>query len=197
MPRPPPPIAALTMTGIAELLGQGAGLLVGADGRVAAGQDGDAGLLGDAAGRHLVAELFEDLDARADEDDAGVADGAGELRVFGEEAVAGMDRVDLVFAGQGDDAGDVEVGADRFAGLADAVGLVGLEAVQGEAVLVGVEGDGANAQLVGRAEDADGDLAAVGDQQLLDRRGGCGGRVLRHGGSFLSGAGDSLLSGLS
>src|SRR5262249_35063838 len=38
----------------------------------------------------------------------------------------------------------------------------------------------------GGAEDADGDLAAVGDQQLLDRRGGRGGRVLRHGGAFLS-----------
>ena len=71
--------------------------------------------------------------------------------------------------GQGDDAVDVEVGADRLARLADAVGLVGLEAVQGEAVLVGVDGDGADAQLVGRAEDADGDLAAVGDQELANR----------------------------
>ena len=82
-----------------------------------------------------------------------------------------MDGVDLVLPGQGDDAGDVEVGADRLAGLADAVGLVGLEAVQGEAVFVRVDGDGADAQLVGGAEDADGDFAAIGDQQLADRRG--------------------------
>ena len=80
-----------------------------------------------------------------------------------------MDGVDLVLAGQGDDAGDVEVGADRLAGLADAVGLVGLEAVQGEAVFVRVDGDGADAQFVGGAKDADGDFAAVGDQQLADR----------------------------
>ncbi len=86
-------------------------------------------------------------------------------------------------------AGNVEVGTDGLAGSADAVGLVGLETVQGEAVLMGVEGDGANPQLVGRAEDADGDLAAVGDQQLPDRGGG--GRFLRHGGSFLTGAGES------
>src|SRR5207248_2376397 len=63
--------------GVAESAGHGAGLVVGADG-AAAGQDGDAGLLGDAAGGDLVAELFEDLGARPDEDQAGVADGAGE-----------------------------------------------------------------------------------------------------------------------
>ena len=90
------------------------------------------------------------------------------LRVLREEAVAGMDGVDLVLLGERDDAGDVEVRPDRLARLADLVGLVGLEAVQGEAVFVRVDGDGADAQLVGRAEDADGDLAAVGDEQLLD-----------------------------
>ena len=63
---------------------------------------------------------------------------------------------------------DVEVRPDRLARLADAIGLVGLEAVQGVAVFVRIDGDGANAQLVGRTEHADGDFAAVGDQQLAD-----------------------------
>ena len=80
-----------------------------------------------------------------------------------------MDRVDLVLLGDVDDAVDVEVGADRLARLADLVGLVGLEAVQGEAVFVRVDRDRADAQLVGRAEHADGDLAAIGDQQLANR----------------------------
>ena len=88
-----------------------------------------------------------------------------------------MDGVDVDALGEGDDAGDVEVGPDRLAGLADAVGLVGLEAVQGEAVLVRVDGDGADAEFVGRAEDADGDLAAVGDEQLLEW---AGGTAVRH-----------------
>ncbi len=113
--------------------------------------------------------------------DAGLVAGAGEVGVLGQKAVAGMDGVDLVLLGQGDDAGDVEVGADRLAGLADAVGFVGLEAVQGEAVFVRIDGHGADAQLVGGAKDADGDLAAVGDQQLADRA-GCGLCFLRHGG---------------
>src|SRR5205807_1684455 len=99
----------------------------------------------------------------------------------GEEAVAGVDGVDVVLLGEGDDAGDVEVGADGFAGLADAVRFVGLEAVQGEAVLVGVEGDGADAELVGGAENTDGDLAAVGDEELADAARRRNGSFLRHG----------------
>ena len=87
-----------------------------------------------------------------------------------------MNSVNVVLLGQGNDVVDVEVGPQRLAGVADLVGFVGLEAVQGEAVLVRVNRDGADAQLVGRAEDADGDLAAVGGHQFLDgaqrRRGG-------------------------
>ena len=82
-----------------------------------------------------------------------------------------MDRVDADCLREPHDAGDVEVRADRLARLADVVRLVGLEAVQGEAVFVRVDRDGADAELVGRAEDADGDLAAVGDEQLLKRAG--------------------------
>ena len=133
-------------------------------------------------GRQLVAELFEHLDARADEDDAGVlCRPAAKLRVLRQEAVAGMDRVDLVLAGQGDDAVDIEVGPQRFAGRADAVGFVRLEAVQGEAILMGVDGDRADAELMGGAKDANGDLAAIGDQQLANRlRRRNGGGALRH-----------------
>jgi hypothetical protein len=40
--------------------------------------------------------------------------------------------------------------------------------MEGEAVLLAVDGDGAEAQLVGGAEDADGDFAAVEGQKLLD-----------------------------
>ncbi len=134
---------------------------------VADGQDGDVGLLGDAAGGHLVAELSEDFGARTDEGDAGFLTGAGERGVLRQKAVAGVDGVDVVLLGQRDEGGDVEVGADRFTGPADEVRLVGLEAVQGEAVLVGVDGDGANAEFVGGAKDADGDLAAVGGEQLV------------------------------
>ena len=171
MPRPPPPIDALTITGIAELLGERLRFVdrLRPARRCRTGPARSA-FWAMSPGGDLVAELFEDLRSRADEDDARPRGRRGRSRVLGQEAVAGMDGVDLVLLGQRDDAGDVEIGADRLAGLADAVGLVGLEAVQGEAVFVRVDGDGADAQLVGRAEDADGDLAAVGDEQFLERR---------------------------
>ena len=65
-----------------------------------------------------------------------------------------------------DDAGDVEIRADRALALADQIRLVRLEAVDREPVLLRVDGHGAEAQFGGRAKDADGDFAAVGDEQF-------------------------------
>ena len=65
-----------------------------------------------------------------------------------------------------DDLGDVEVGAHRVAALADQVRLVGLDPVDRVAVLVGKTATVCATELVGGAEGADGDLTAVGDQDL-------------------------------
>ena len=63
----------------------------------------------------------------------------------------------------------VEVSPDRTAGLADHVGLVGLDAMERTAALLldREYGDGPDAQLRRRSEGPDGDLAPVGDQELL------------------------------
>ena len=53
---------------------------------------------------------------------------------------------------------------------ADLVGLVGLEAVQRELVLLGEDADRLDAQLVRGAKNPDGDLRAVRDQNLSDFR---------------------------
>ena len=53
-------------------------------------------------------------------------------------------------------------------GAAEGVGLVGDLDVQRVAVGVGVDGDRADARVAAGAGDADGDLAAVGDQHLAD-----------------------------
>src|SRR5206468_1597808 len=102
----------------------------------------------------------------------------------GEEPVSGMNGVNIMLLRERDDAGDVEVSADRLAGLADQIRLVGLEAVQREAVFMGVDRDRADAQLMSRAEDANGDFAAIGDQQLADRARGWL-HLFRHGRRFL------------
>jgi hypothetical protein len=79
-----------------------------------------------------------------------------------------VDGVNFVGFGDGDDAGDVEVGFDRAFAGADLVRFVGLEAVEGEAVFVGVDGHGAETEFVCGAEDAHGDFAAVGSEEFAD-----------------------------
>ena len=83
-----------------------------------------------------------------------------------------MDRIDAALLGEGDDAVDIEIRPERFAGNADAIGLVRFEAMQGEAVFVGVDRDRADAELVGGAEHADGDLAPIRGHQLANRPAG-------------------------
>src|SRR5206468_3384486 len=80
-------------------------------------------------------------------------------------AVARVNGIDARPARHADDVVHVAVGLDRRAPGADEIALVGGEAVERAAVLVGVDGDRPQLQLLGGADDADGDLAAVGDEQ--------------------------------
>ena len=134
-------------------------------------QHGHAGrdrvlLRGDLVARHL-----EHVLGRADEGDAGLGGGLRELGVLGEEPVARVDRVRAGLPGDADDLGHVEVGAHRMPRLADLVGLVRLQAMQRVAVLERVDRDGLRAELDGRAERPDGDLPAVGYQDLREHAG--------------------------
>ena len=63
-----------------------------------------------------------------------------------------------------------EVGLRRRAGP-EQVRLAGALDVLRVAVGLRVDGDGGDAELVERADDADGDLAAVGDQDLGEHAG--------------------------
>ena len=81
---------------------------------------------------------------------------------LGEEAVARVDRVDVVALGQLDDLVLGQIGRHRLQPLADQVGLVGLVAVEVDAVLLGEDRDGAEAQLGAGAKDPNRDLASVG-----------------------------------
>ena len=63
---------------------------------------------------------------------------------------------------------NVEVALAR-GGRADADGLVGESHVQRFAVGLGVDGDGLDAELAAGADDAQGDLAAIGDQDFLEQ----------------------------
>ena len=78
--------------------------------------------------------------------------------------------------GDAQDFGDGEVCLDRperpleMRAAADLVGLVGLEAMQRELVLLREQPDGPDAKLVCSAKNPDGDLRAVRDENFADVR---------------------------
>ena len=65
-----------------------------------------------------------------------------------------------------DNLGDRQIGRDRAQPLADAIGLVSLEAMEGELVLFGIDGHRLLAEFSRRTHDTDGDFTAIGDQDL-------------------------------
>ena len=93
----------------------------------------------------------------------------GEARVLRQEAVAGMDRVGAGDLAGGEQARNVEI-ALRRRRRADADALVGEAHVHGVGVGGRMHGDGRDAELLAGALDAQRDLAAVGDQDLVEHR---------------------------
>jgi hypothetical protein len=72
-----------------------------------------------------------------------------------------MDRIDAFFLRERDDAFDVEVSLDGTFSSANQVSFVGLEAVEGETILLRVDRYGAEIEFVGGAKDAYGNFAAI------------------------------------
>src|SRR3712207_3451569 len=93
----------------------------------------------------------------------------GEVRVLGQEAVAGVDRVGAGPQGRLHDVGHVQVAAPRR-GRPDVHGLV--RQVDDGGVPVGgrVDGDDLDAELAAGTGHPHGDLAAVGDEHAADHR---------------------------
>ncbi len=160
-------------------------LRLGGERRVVEGGVGDAGHHGHVVGGHgllgpdLVRHRVQGGHGRADEHDPGGLEGAGEVRVLGEEAVAGVHGLGAGAARGLDHGLDVQVGLAGRGG-AEAHGLVRLKDVAGLRVRVGVHGHGADAEAAQGADDAHGDLAAVGHQHGVEQGRALGG-VLGHG----------------
>ena len=129
--------------GKAVLIHKGLDLLGRLECTVGTGNDGDAGLDGGLTGAGLVREGVEVVDGGADEGDAIVGAGLGELGRLGKESVSGMDGVDAGLLGDGDDLGNVQIGRDGGGRLLllEEEGLVGRPAVLRVAILVSVDGD--------------------------------------------------------
>ncbi len=135
-----------------------------------AGEDRDARRGHRGARRDLGPHQAHQFRLRSDEAQPAALAHLGELGVLREEAVAGVDRVGAGDLGRRDDRRDVEVGLLRR-GRPDADALVGELDVQRVGVDRRVDRDGADPELARSADHPQRDLAAVGDQDLLEQLG--------------------------
>ena len=113
----------------------------------------------------------------SDEDQAGVRTGLGEVCVFREEAVAGVDRFRPGGACGVQHAVDAEV-AVAGGRPADRDGLVGGGGVQGVAVRIGEHSHGGDAETAERADDAAGGDPAIGDEDAVEHQLGSAGQTI-------------------
>ena len=132
-----------------------------------AGHAGNAGVDHAPLGGGLVTHGRDGRGRRADEDQAGLFAGGREGVILRQEAVARVDRVGAALTCGLQDAVDAEI-ALAHRRRPDAYRLVGEGDVRGFPVGIRKDGDGAIAHRLGRAHDAPGDLAAIGDQDLAE-----------------------------
>jgi hypothetical protein len=150
--------------GISDRLGRGEGLLdAGKEGRAL--EQRDAVRLRDLAGGVFEPEAADLLRRGPDPGDAARLAGLGEVGVFGKETVAGMESVDPGEGGDFEKALRVEVGLRNRRGTEEK-GLVRHPHMRRVAVGFGIHRDRADPEALEGAEDAAGDLAAVGDEDF-------------------------------
>src|SRR6185312_16096686 len=149
-----------------DLVGKGEGFVHLLDRPGRAGHGRNAGFGGQPPGGGLVPHLTNLIPGRADERDIRRAAGVGKLRVLCQEAISRMNRV-----GAGDLSGGYEIGYPQIrvatGRRTDAHVVVGKANVQRLAIGLAVDGNGLDPQLAAGSDDPKGDLAAVGDQDLL------------------------------
>lgn len=122
-------------------------------------------MLGQCLGRNLVAEQIERFGRRPDEYDALLAATPRQRGILGKEAVAGMQGVAPGRLRGCDDCVDIEIGACALP--RNFMRRVGCTDVQRCGVVRGIDGDGGKPCVCRGARDANGNLAAIGDQQPL------------------------------
>ena len=167
---PAAPRGRLQQKGIADPPGRGGETGVGLVGRGLAGDDGHARRLHQAPGLYLRAEARDDVGRGPDPRQAGVGARGGHLGGLGKEAVAGMDGVGAGLAGGVDDRADVEIAVARMR-RTDGDGPIRRAHVRGPRVGGGAHRHRLDVELAARADDPQGDLAAIGHEQTGDGRG--------------------------
>ena len=127
----------------------------------------DARFGGNALGGDLVPHAGDRTLARPDEGDPGLPERPRELGVLRKETVTGVHRIGARVP-YGLEYPVYPQVAFRGGGLADAHGFVRHAHMQGPGIGIRVHGDGGNAHLSGRLDDAAGNLAAIGDEYFVE-----------------------------
>jgi hypothetical protein len=131
----------------------------------ATGHDGYPGLRHLGAGLGLAPHHLDRVGVGPDERYPFPLATARELGVLGQEAIAGHQRVTTRAMRDAEQPIGGEI-ALRSRRRTDRIGLVGEAEVGALPIGLAVDGDGAQAHLAQRAQDADRDLPPVGDQHL-------------------------------
>ena len=150
---------------VTEAVAECLGLFQGGVG-AGAGDHRHLALLRQHPGAGLVAEQGQGVRVRADEDQAGVHAGGGEIAALAEKAVTRMHRVAALLQRDLYQLLAVQIGGHALPGQRHRP--VRHPGVQGPFVIGGVDRHGGDVQVRGGAGDAYGDFAAVGNQQLFN-----------------------------
>ena len=130
------------------------------------GRDRHAGSCAPCARGILVAHRAHRAGRRPDELDVAALADFGEMRVLGQKSVAGMNRIDIAHFGGAHDAIDLQI-TFRARRRADADRFVRQLHVERIDIRFRIDREGANAEFLAGANDAERDFAAIRDQNFL------------------------------
>ena len=133
------------------------------------GRDRHTGFARRRARRILVAHRVHRAGRRPDELDIAALADFGEVRVLGQKSVAGMNRIDVADFGRADDAIDLQI-TFRAWRRADANRFVGQLDVERIDIRLRINREGADAEFLAGANDAQRDFAAIRDEDFLKHR---------------------------
>ena len=150
-----------------EVRRQPGGLLLGSDGRFRARHHRKPEPFGGALGLDLVAHQPDVLGLGPDEMHIVLGENLGEPGVLGQKAVARVHRIRAGDLAGGEQRGNVQVGI-LGRRRTDADALVGEPHVHGVVVGGRMHGHGGDAELLASAQNSERDLAAVGDEDLIE-----------------------------
>ena len=141
-------------------------LLLRLDNSVTARRHGNSGFAGMGARGILVAHRMHRAGRRPDELDLAALAHFGEVRVLGEKTVAGMDRIDVAYFRGAHDAIDLQVtfGTGRCADANRFIGQLDVERID---IRFRINSERPDSQLLASADDAQGNLAPIRDENFL------------------------------